>query len=109
LVAQAANTYFKVIKDLNPHLKKYYLPAGKHQILIPKGSAADFDKRYEKLLQQWHDEKKENVYIIKKGDKLSTIAARFKVPVKAIVIWNGITYSKKMEPGDKLIIFSPKK
>ncbi|NTW06682.1 MAG: LysM peptidoglycan-binding domain-containing protein, partial [Syntrophaceae bacterium] len=36
-------------------------------------------------------------------------AARFKVPVKAIVIWNGITYSKKMEPGDKLIIFSPKK
>ncbi|NTW78210.1 MAG: transglycosylase SLT domain-containing protein, partial [Syntrophaceae bacterium] len=47
LVAQAANTYFKVIKDLNPHLKNYYLPAGKHKILIPKGSAAGFDKRYE--------------------------------------------------------------
>ena len=106
LVARAANTYFKVIKDLNPQLKKYYLPAGKHQILIPKGSAAGFDKRYENLLQQWHDEKKENVYIIKKGDKLSTIAARFGVPMKAIVIWNGITFNKKMVPGDKLFIFS---
>lgn len=109
LVAEAANTYFKVIKDLNPHLKNYCLPAGRHQILIPKGAAAGFDKRYENLLQQWQDEKKENVYIIKKGDKLSTIAARFKVPMKAIVIWNGITYSKKMVPGDKLYIFPPKK
>ncbi len=106
LVAGAANTYFKVIKDLNPQLKKYYLPAGKHQILIPKGSAAGFDKRYENLLLQWQNEKKENVYIIKKGDKLSTIAARFGVPMKAIVIWNGITFNKKMVPGDKLFIFS---
>jgi len=106
LVARAANTYFKVIKDLNPQLKKYYLPAGKHQILIPKGSAAGFDKRYENLLLQWQNEKKENVYIIKKGDKLSTIAARFGVPMKAIVIWNGITFNKKMVPGDKLFIFS---
>lgn len=106
LVARAANTYFKVIKDLNPQLKKYNLPAGKHQILIPKGSAAGFDKRYENLLLQWQNEKKENVYIIKKGDKLSTIAARFGVPMKAIVIWNGITFNKKMVPGDKLFIFS---
>ncbi len=25
LIAQAANTYFKVIKDLNPHINNYYL------------------------------------------------------------------------------------
>ncbi|MEN6374318.1 MAG: transglycosylase SLT domain-containing protein [Smithella sp.] len=106
LVAGAANTYFKVIKDLNPHLKTYYIPAGQYQIMIPKGSAAGFDKRYESLLQQWHNEKKENVYIVKKGDTLSTIAARFKVPVKAILVWNGIANGKKVAPGDKLIIFS---
>lgn len=106
VVAEAAKTYFKVIKDLNPHLKNYYIPAGKHQIMIPKGSATDFDKRYENLLQQWNDEKKEHVYVMKKGDTLSNVAARFNVPVKAIKIWNGITNGKKIAPGDKLIIFS---
>ena len=106
LVAQAAKTYFKIIKDINPHFRNYYIPAGKHQILIPKGSAAGFAERYDNLLQQWSAEKKESIYTIKKGDNLSNIAARFNVPVKAIMIWNGITNSKKLAPGDKLIIFS---
>jgi membrane-bound lytic murein transglycosylase D len=106
LVAQAAKTYFKMIKDINPHLKSYYIPAGKYQLLIPKGSAAGFAERYNNLLQQWSVEKKESVYITKKGDNLSNISARFNVPVKAIMIWNGITNGKKLAPGDKLIIFS---
>ena len=105
LIAQAAKTYFKVIKDINPHIKNYYIPAGKHQILIPKGSATGFAERYDNLLNQWLAEKKECAYTIKKGDNLSNIAARFKVPVKAIMIWNGVTNGKKMIPGDKLIIF----
>jgi membrane-bound lytic murein transglycosylase D len=106
LIAQAARTYFKAIKDLNPHIKNYYLPAGKHKILIPKGSAAGFTERYNNLLREWLAEKKERVYIIKKSDNLSRIAARFNVPVKAIMIWNGITNGKKLSPGDKLVIFS---
>ena len=106
IVAQAAKTYFKIIKDINPHIKNYHIPAGKHLILVPKGSAAGFAERFDNLLQQWITEKKERVYTIKKGDNLSNIAARFNVPVKAIMIWNGITSVKKMAPGDKLIIFS---
>ena len=106
LVAQAAKTHFKMIKDLNPHIKNYYIPAGKHQILIPKGSATGFAERYDNLLQQWYAEKKECVYTMKKGDNLSNIAVRFNVPVKAIMIWNGFTNGKKLGPGDKLIIFS---
>ena len=106
LIAQAAKTYFKVIKDINPHIKNYYIPAGKHQILIPKGSATGFAERYDNLLNQWLAEKKECAYTIKKGDNLSNIAARFKVPVKAIMIWNGITNGKKIAPGNKLFIFS---
>ncbi|PKN67779.1 MAG: lytic transglycosylase [Deltaproteobacteria bacterium HGW-Deltaproteobacteria-12] len=106
IVAAAAKTYFKMIKDINPHFKNYYIPAGKHQILIPKGSAAGFAERYDTLMQQWSAEKKESVYIIKKGDNLSSISARFNVPVKAIMIWNGINANKKLAPGDKLIIYS---
>lgn len=106
LVAEAARTYFKVIKDINPHLRNYYIPAGKYRIFIPQGAAAGFTERYDKLLQQWMAEKKDYVYTIKKGDNLSNISARFDVPVKAIMIWNGIVNGRKLIPGDKLVIFS---
>lgn len=106
IIAKAADTYFKVIKDLNPHIKGYNVPAGKYQILIPKGAAKGFAERYNSLLQQWLAEKKEYVYTVKKGDNLSRIASRFNIPVKAIMIWNSITSGKKLAPGDKLIIFS---
>ena len=51
IIAQAANTYFKVIKDLNPHIKNYYLSAGKHNLLLPKGTASGFSERYENILK----------------------------------------------------------
>lgn len=106
IIAQATNTYFKVIKDLNPHIRNYYLPAGKHELSIPRGTAMGFSGRYEQLLAQWLEEKKDSVYTVKKGENLSTISARFDVPVKAIMIWNGITNGRKIKPGDKLYIFA---
>ncbi|MEJ2285177.1 MAG: lytic transglycosylase domain-containing protein, partial [Desulfobacterales bacterium] len=39
IIAQAANTDFKTIKDLNPEIRGHYLPAGSHRILVPKGAA----------------------------------------------------------------------
>jgi len=106
IIAQAAMTYFKVIKDLNPHIKNYYLPAGKHNLLVPKDTASGFSERYENLLKQWLDEKEKAVYTVKKGDNLPTIAKRFNVSVKAIMIWNGISNAKDVSSGDKLFIFS---
>jgi LysM repeat protein len=106
IIAQAANTYFKVIKDLNPHIKNYYLPAGKYDLLLPKGAASGFSERYENLLKQWLDEKVKSVYTVKKGDNLSTIAKHFNVSVKAIMIWNGISNAKDVSSGDQIFIFS---
>ena len=106
IIAQAAMTYFKVIKDLNPHIKNYYLPAGKYNLLLPKDTASGFSERYENLLKQWLDEKEKAVYTVKKGDNLPTIAKRFNVSVKAIMIWNGISNAKDVSSGDKLFIFS---
>lgn len=108
IIAQAAKTYFKVIKDLNPQFKSYYLPAGKYQLMLPRGAAMGFSERFENILSQWLAEKKERVYIVKKGDNLYTVAARFNVSVKAIMIWNSIPNGKKIAPGDKLFIFSSK-
>ena len=106
IIAQAAMTYFKVIKDLNPHIKNYYLSAGKYNLLLPKDTASGFSERYENLLKQWLDEKVKAVYTVKKGDNLPTIAKRFNVSVKAIMIWNGISNAKDVSSGDQLFIFS---
>jgi LysM repeat protein len=106
IIAQAATTYFKVIKDLNPHIKNYYLSAGKHNLLLPKGMASGFSERYENILKTWNDEKEKSVYIVKNGDNLSTIAKRFNVSVKAIMIWNGISKAQNVSVGDQLFIFS---
>jgi membrane-bound lytic murein transglycosylase D len=106
IIAQAARTYFKVIKDLNPHFKSYYIPAGKYKLMLPRGAAMGFSERFENIMSRWLAEKKGHIYIVRRGDNLSTIAARFNVPVKAIMIWNSITNGKKIAPGDKLFIFS---
>jgi LysM repeat protein len=109
IIAQAANTYFKEIKDLNPHVKNYYLTIGKHNLFIPKGAASGFSGRYENLLKQWNNEKVKSVYTVKKGENLSSIAKRFNVSVKAIMNWNGISSAKSISSGDKLFIFSDTK
>ncbi len=106
VIAQAAKTYFKVIKDLNPQIKYYHLPAGTFQLQIPKGSLEGFSERYEKLTAEWNIHKNNFVYTVKKGDTLTGLASRFNVPYKALLIWNRITNGRKIMPGDKLYIFS---
>ena len=108
IIAEAAKTYFKVIKDMNPHFTSYYLPAGKHKLLIPKGAAVGFSERFDTMMSQWQAEKNERIYIFKKNDNLSDVAARFNVSVKAIRLWNGISTGKNISPGSKLFIFSSK-
>lgn len=105
IIAGAANTYFKIIKDLNPQIKYYSLPAGTYSIHIPAGQAEGFSKRYDKLLADWIALKNNSVYVVKKGDTLTGIAKQFNVPYKALTIWNA-GGSKKISPGDKLYIFS---
>ena len=51
VIAQAANSHFKAIKDLNPEIRGYSLTAGQHTILVPKGASQDFDVRYQLLLK----------------------------------------------------------
>jgi membrane-bound lytic murein transglycosylase D len=105
IVAQAANTYFKVIKDLNPEIRGYFLTAGMHSLLIPKGAADGFQTRFKPLLQQWLAENQERVYVVKEGDNLTTIAQSFNVPLPALLIWNRQDGKKPIHPGDRVVIY----
>jgi membrane-bound lytic murein transglycosylase D len=107
LIAQAAGTYFKKIKDLNPDIRGYYLPEGTHPILVPKGAAQDFYTRYEEAITEWQKNPDRQIYVVKPGDNLYSIAAFYQVPLPAILIWNDLDPSKHIHPNDRLIIYSP--
>ena len=106
IVAQAADTYFKMIKDLNPEIRGHYIAAGSHWLLIPPGGAEGFQTRFNMLVNQWLTENRERVYVVKAGDSLSAIAERFKVPLPALIIWNRLAKNKHIHPGDRLVIYS---
>jgi hypothetical protein len=105
IVAEAANTHFKMIKDLNPELRGHYLAKGHHTLLIPQGASTGFHDRYKKSLNQWVTSPKKRIYVVKKGDNLSAIADRFEVPLPALLIWNRLDLTAPLHPGDRLIIY----
>ena len=106
VIAAAANTRFKVIKDLNPEIRGHFLAAGKHWILVPRGSADGLQARFKTLVNQWLAENRQRVYVVKEGDSLSAIAERFNVPLPALIIWNRLKLREHIHPGQHLIIYS---
>ena len=104
LVAKAAKTRFKVIKDLNPEIRGHYLAKGPHQLLIPEGSLKGFQERFRELLKAYAEDHKGRIYVVQRGDNLSAIARRYNVPVNALLIWNRINPRDPIHPGQKLIV-----
>ncbi len=104
IVAEAARTHFKVIKDLNPELRGHYLAEGSHTLLIPEGASRGFQARYRQLVSEWLASRSERIYVVKAGDSLSSISDRFNVPLAALIIWNRLDLNATIHPGDQLII-----
>jgi membrane-bound lytic murein transglycosylase D len=108
IVAQAAGTTFKDIKELNPEVRGHYLPEGGYTLLIPKGGPEDFQARYRSLLREWSSNQQERIYFVKEGDNLTAIAERFGVPLASLLIWNRLNPRATIHPGDRLIIYPHK-
>jgi membrane-bound lytic murein transglycosylase D len=66
IIARAAGTHFKRIKDLNPEIRGHYIAAGSRSILIPKGASLGFQNRYKRHLAELLATQKEQIYIVKK-------------------------------------------
>lgn len=111
LIAEAAGTWFKTVKDMNPEIRGNDLTAGIHHILIPKGRAQGFQERLAALVQKEQAERqareaarKEIVYVVKRGEYLSAIAERFNVALSDLLRWNNLRYNSPIHPGQRLII-----
>jgi len=105
LVAEAAGSSFKAIKDLNPHLRGHYIQAGQHPIRLPPGAAGGFSERFLSRVAEYAEDRQQRIYVVQSGDSLSVIAERFNVPLAALLIWNRIDMHKPIHPGERLVIF----
>ena len=105
IIAKAAKTHFKMIKDLNPQIRGHYLPAGSHMVQIPQGATSEFLVRYQHFLKKWLLDQEERIYVVEKGDSLYSIAERFNVPLASLLIWNNLDSKGTIRPGDQLIIY----
>ena len=104
LVAEAARSDLKKIKDLNPELRGSYLARGNHPIQVPRGGAKGFKARYARVTKAHRNANPEKVYIVKRGDSLSAIAQKLNVSVTSILLWNRLNPAKPIYPGQKLVI-----
>lgn len=110
IIAEAAGTYFKTIKDMNPEIRGDYLYDGNYKILIPKGASGKFYSRLNSLKGTYKAKKpskknkKHIVYVVRKGDFLSAIAAKFKVNLSDLLRWNKLRKKSSIHPGQRLII-----
>lgn len=113
LVADAAGTYFKRIKDLNPEIRGSELPEGLHTLLIPEGTAASFQARFASLLQKFRGDRAaasasarggQRVHVVRRGEFLSGIAERYRVPLSSLLRWNGLNTRSTIHPGQRLVI-----
>ncbi|MFH1076477.1 MAG: transglycosylase SLT domain-containing protein, partial [Pseudomonadota bacterium] len=110
-IAKAAFTYFKMIKDLNPQIRGYYLPSGTHSLLIPKGTAEGFNTRLQQFVnislahsQTQQPSPKKLVHIVDQGDSLTLIARRYNVSVNSLLRWNKLKQVKHIHPGDRIVV-----
>jgi membrane-bound lytic murein transglycosylase D len=106
IIAKAASTHFKEIKDLNPELRGYYLTKGQHDLLIPRGTSIGFQDRYQALLKTYPKSRKQRVYVVRSGDTLSAIADKFGVSVNSLAMWNHINPRHPIYPGDRIVIYA---
>jgi hypothetical protein len=104
LIARAAKTDFKTIKDFNPEIRGHYLAAGSRAINIPGDGETGFRDRLAALIQADTKIRNQRIYVVQGGDSLSGIAKKFEVPIAALLIWNRINLNKVIHPGQRLVI-----
>jgi hypothetical protein len=111
-VAEAAGTYFRHIKQLNPQLRRDSLPRGDHRIRVPAGAAKDFHANL-KAIRQRNTRKTADAlggrravtYRVKRGDSLWAIAERYGVTIRGLRRWNGLRKGEPIYPGERLMIY----
>ena len=106
-LAEAAGTYFRRLKELNPSWRGYFLPAGLHWVRLPAQAAEGFRTRLASMASAALlppdaplPKRQETFrrYVIAKGDTLSQVARRLGVTTNHLMRINNLS-SNLIKPG----------
>ncbi|HID29420.1 MAG TPA: LysM peptidoglycan-binding domain-containing protein [Desulfobacterales bacterium] len=92
-IAHAIGTDFKVLRELNPQILDYYLPAGQYTIKVPHGLASRMPGVLKQLTQtasRRMEKASHHYHVVRPGDTLSNIAGQRGVSVATLKRLNGI-------------------
>lgn len=101
-IAECAETDIETIMELNPELIRGYTPPHKYTLRIPKGKKEIFIANYQSL----PDDEKRNfiVHKVRKGETLSRIAQRYKVPLGILYSFNPKVKPRALRIGQVILI-----
>ncbi|MCB2192921.1 MAG: transglycosylase SLT domain-containing protein [Deltaproteobacteria bacterium] len=102
VVARSAGTSYRQIKELNPELRRRYLPKGRVTIVVPPGQAKGLAARLQKGGPSPNPENE--TYVVRRGDNLTTIARRHGVSLDEIKDANELEGECIILPGQRLNI-----
>ncbi len=107
IVAREINSSISELKTLNPELLRRYTPPNvkKYLLKIPKGSKTKFLVAYENMPSP-----KETSWVkhkIRRGETISTIAARYGVSQYAILQANNLSRRSTIYAGKKIVVPVP--
>ena len=92
-MASALGTDYRVLKELNPHILKHWLPTGQYAIKVPPGTGirvAAFLQELDQSSSSGSVQAADGHYIVRPGDTLSHIALRTGVSVTILKKLNDI-------------------
>ncbi|MBI2562309.1 MAG: LysM peptidoglycan-binding domain-containing protein [candidate division NC10 bacterium] len=100
-IAEAAGSFYREVKLLNPAITGDALPAGTFLINLPEGAGKDFTVREQASGVASPAAQRHRV---QRGDTLSAIARRYGVRLEEIRRWNPAVSGRAIRPGDVLVI-----
>lgn len=99
-VAEAAGSFYREVKLLNPAITGDILPAGTYPINLPEGAGSNFSVREERppagSVRARHR--------VRRGDTLSGIARQYRVRLEDLRRWNPAVRGRVLRAGDVLVI-----
>ncbi len=102
IIALAAETTPKVIRELNPELRRWCTPFNERQytIRVPVGSKELFFENLETIPKE--ERVSVDTYIIQKGDTIKKVAQKTGFPVGVILAMNSLEGIESLKPGERL-------
>ena len=106
LLAECAGTSLEGLQTLNPALRRLATPPEGYDLRVPRGRAASFSAKLAAIPKS-DLMPRGSVHVVKRGESLSKIAARYGVTVQQLKGWNRIRNASHIEVGQRLVVGDP--